>query len=676
MNYARGKLAAALSVSILLIQLILLNVPIHSMQLQSPEPVDVAVTDITNVNGMVIYFAGGNRTSGANVSINVNVTRLDNNIVVPLLMVNVTLNRMNVATLENMTIANSTVLLTSLSEVKVQLLWNENLSTLSAGNYDIYGFADPIGPGNVYDTDTTNNIEFDGRVEVVVCKEDLNGDGNVDVLDGILLQGSYGHTGPPGWIPQDLMPDGVVDWFDKLMLSRMFGWTIANRRLFKLNAQAWNLTISTPPGQTKNDTVTVLSDYIVYSEYSFDRILGQLRFNITSSIDGFCNVTIPKTSMSGAFTVYLDDVPTPAIVTWNATHYFVNFTSTGLSQKVKIVTGPVDVAVTDVTNVGGMVICFCGTNRTSGTNVPINVTVVRLDNNVAISLVEVNVTLNRTNVATSENVTVANNTVLLAPSAGAIVQFLWNETLSTLTAGNYDMYAFVDPIGPGNVYDTNVTNNVGIGGRVNVLVVKEDLNGDGNIDALDAIILGGAYGQTGPPRWIPQDLMPDGVVDYFDWLMLARMFGWSITNSSLQPIPVAWNLTIAAPPGPPHQTLPNDTVIVFSDYIVYSQYSFNTKLKQLSFNITSSIDGFCNVTIPKTSMSGAFTVYLDDVPTPSIVTWNATHYFVNFTTTDLSQKVKIVSEYTDEIYGDLNHDGSVDIYDAIRMANHWNWHYP
>jgi hypothetical protein len=418
--------------------------------------------------------------------------------------------------------------------------------------------------------------------------------------------------------------------------------------------------------------VTVLSDYIVYSEYSFDRILGQLRFNITSSIDGFCNVTIPKTSMSGAFTVYLDDVPTPAIVTWNATHYFVNFTSTGLSQKVKIVTTPVDVAVTDITNVNGIVIYFSGNNRTDGTNIPINVTVTRLDNNILVPSLMVNVTLNRMNVATSENMTIVNSTVLLAPGGQSEVQFLWNETLSTLSAGNYDIYGFADPVGPGEVYDTDTTNNIEFGGRVEVVVCKEDLNGDGNVDSLDAVILGGAYGHTGPPGWIPEDLMPDGAVDWFDALMLFRMAGWSIGNPSFNPNPQTWNLTISTPPG---QTQ-DDTVTVLSDYIVYSEYSFDTKLRQLRFNITSSIDGFCNVTIPKTSMSGAFTVYLDDVPTPSIVTWNATHYFVNFTSTGLSQKVKIVSEFADEILGDIDHNGVVDIYDAIRMANHWEWHYP
>jgi hypothetical protein len=355
---------------------------------------------------------------------------------------------------------------------------------------------------------------------------------------------------------------------------------------------------------------------------------------------------------------------------------------------------PVDVAVTCITNVNGMLIYFCGKNRTSGTNVPINVTAARLDSNGLVPSVEVNLTLNRMNVATSENVTISNSTVLLAPGANSTVQFLWNETLHTLSAGNYDVYAFAD-IGPGDIYDTNMTNNIGIGGRVRVVVTKEDINGNGYVDIFDAILLSNPLGtKLGDKRWNPDaDLMPDGVVDWFDWLMLARMFNWNLGNSAFEPHPIAWNLTISTPLG---QTQ-NDTVVILSNYIVYNEYSFNTTLKQLSFNIASSIDGFCNVSIPATSMSGAFTVYLDDVPTPSVITsnvpgdlsfWNgyaegadylninATRYFIYFNSTGLSQKVRIVSEYADEIPGDINHDGTVNILDAITLATHYNWRNP
>jgi hypothetical protein len=334
---------------------------------------------------------------------------------------------------------------------------------------------------------------------------------------------------------------------------------------------------------------------------------------------------------------------------------------------------PVDVAVTDITNVANSLVYFSGPTRYNGTNVPINVSVSRLDDNTLAPSVDVSATLNRTNVLTLENVTVSNTTISLGPAETNTVSFLWNESLNTLSAGNYDMYCFADLISS-DVYDTNMTNNIMTGGMVRVAVFKEDLNGDGAVGMGDLGLLAKDYGQTGPPGWIPEDLMPDGVIDSFDLSMLTRVWGlsWSQPRGG-RPIP--WNLTISAPPAPPlSPPNANDSVVVFSDYIVYSNNSFNVALKQLSFNITSSIDGFCNVTIPKTSMSGAFTVYLDDVPTPSIVTSNETHYFVYFTSTGLSQTVRIVSEYAQEILGDVNHDGVVDILDDIILSNHFQEH--
>ncbi len=354
------------------------------------------------------------------------------------------------------------------------------------------------------------------------------------------------------------------------------------------------------------------------------------------------------------------------------TNTIYQFNTAAQNSSAKVLE-PVDVAVTSITNVDGMIIYFRGTNRTSGTNVPINVTVARLDSNDVVPSVEVNLTLSRMNLATSENVTISNGTLLVAPGAESTMQFLWNETSLTLSVGNYEIYVFADPIGPVDIHDINLTNNIGIGGTVRVVVgIKEDLTGDGTVNIYDALKLVPVLGKTGPPGWIPEDLMQDGIVDSFDVYMIQRMFNWNMNDTSFQPSPQPWNLTISTPLGQKR----NDTVVVFSDYIVYSQYSFNKTLEQLSFNITSNIDGFCNVSIPKTSMSGAFTVYLDDAPTPCVITWNATHYFVYFNTTGLSQKVRIVSEYADEILGDLNHDGIVDIYDAIILANHYGWRDP
>jgi peptide/nickel transport system substrate-binding protein len=274
-----------------------------------------------------------------------------------------------------------------------------------------------------------------------------------------------------------------------------------------------------------------------------------------------------------------------------------------------------------------------------------------------------------------------NSTLVFVPPYPAYINLTlqWYEdgVLSTLPANatwQLGGRCAVWPGAPG--YDTNSSDNtINAGFNVTAYTTtakgtyyaeRADVNGDGKVDQLDAMLLSNSYGKTGPPGWIPADVMPDGVVDYFDALMVARMFGWTVESSSSQPCPPEpWNLTISTPPGQSQ----NDSVVVYSDYIVYSNYSFSPALKQLSFNIASSIDGFCNVTIPKTSMSGNFTVYLDDEPTPCTVTQSATCYFLYFTSTGLSQQVRIVSEYADALIGDVNHDGRVNILDAILLSN-------
>jgi hypothetical protein len=326
---------------------------------------------------------------------------------------------------------------------------------------------------------------------------------------------------------------------------------------------------------------------------------------------------------------------------------------------------PVDVAITSITNVDGMVVYFSGMNKTINTNITIDVRVERLDSQ-PIPSVLVNLTLTRTDNVTSENTALYNTTILVPPLGTVKLPLYWNETLGKLSPGTYDVHSFADVISDGTIYDSNMTNNFINAGRVRVFVVKEDLDGDGIVGVKDSMLMASAFGWHGPPGSIPQDLMPDGVVDSFDVQMLLRMFGWTIQNP-IPPKPVTWTLTITTYGG-------NYTVEVFSDYIVYSEYSFNKTLKQLNFNVTSSIDALCNVTIPKGLMSGACTVYLDDLPTPSIITWNATHYFVYFNSTGLSHKVRIEAEFAVPIVGDLNHDEIVDIYDAILLANHYNQH--
>jgi hypothetical protein len=141
---------------------------------------------------MIIYFSGANKTAGTNLTIDVTVERAIDTSGVTILYVNVTLNRMNVATGENVTLADTVVALLNGQSVQLSLPWNETLETLPPGSYDIFGLATIFAPDNVYDTDLTNNIRFAGRVYVVLRKEDLNGDGKVDIADLARVAEVYG----------------------------------------------------------------------------------------------------------------------------------------------------------------------------------------------------------------------------------------------------------------------------------------------------------------------------------------------------------------------------------------------------------------------------------------------------------------------------------------------------
>jgi len=52
---------------------------------------------------------------------------------------------------------------------------------------------------------------------------DVNGDGNVNVLDMIRMGMHWGETGPPGWIPEDVNQDGVINVLDMILVG--MNWT-------------------------------------------------------------------------------------------------------------------------------------------------------------------------------------------------------------------------------------------------------------------------------------------------------------------------------------------------------------------------------------------------------------------------------------------------------------------
>jgi len=95
------------------------------------------------------------------------------------------------------------------------------------------------------------------------------------------------------------------------------------------------------------------------------------------------------------------------------------------------------------------------------------------------------------------------------------------------------------------------------------------------------------------------------------------------------------------------------------------------KSKQLGFNITGQ--GYCNLTIPRDLLDGAFRVLVNgtlmDVYS---LTWTTTHTSTHITyLSSTTQNVKVSAQIkTDYERADLNHDGKVDIKDLYLIAIH------
>jgi hypothetical protein len=93
--------------------------------------------------------------------------------------------------------------------------------------------------------------------------------------------------------------------------------------------------------------------------------------------------------------------------------------------------------------------------------------------------------------------------------------------LASLLGGNCTI-AFNSTDNVGNVENMNY---------INVTLVGPDINGDGKVDLLDAILVSGVFGSyQGHPSWNPiADINFDGQVDIFDIINVAQAFGKQYT---------------------------------------------------------------------------------------------------------------------------------------------------
>lgn len=140
--------------------------------------------------------------------------------------------------------------------------------------------------------------------------------------------------------------------------------------------------------------------------------------------------------------------------------------------------------------------------------------------------VSINVTVeNQGDYTETFNVTISINqtkTVTLPPNNQVTLVFLWNTT--NVLYGNYTIIAYAT-VGPN---ETDIIDNTWIDGWVFV-TIPGDVDGDGDVDIFDIVIIAGVYGVSKPdPRYDPNnDIDGDGDVDIFDIVAAAGNYNKS-----------------------------------------------------------------------------------------------------------------------------------------------------
>jgi len=121
---------------------------------------------------------------------------------------------------DNETIETKTVTLNPWTMILLTFYW-DTTGMESCHNHTIWAEASMVP----YEIDLTNNVYYDGWVKIKYLG-DINGDGQVDIFDAVLLLHAYGsHEGDPNWEPDaDMAPPwGVVDLYDAVTLTSRYG---------------------------------------------------------------------------------------------------------------------------------------------------------------------------------------------------------------------------------------------------------------------------------------------------------------------------------------------------------------------------------------------------------------------------------------------------------------------
>lgn len=221
-----------------------------------------------------------------------------------------------------------------------------------------------------------------------------------------------------------------------------------------------------------------------------------------------------------------------------------------------------------------------------------------------------------------------------------------------------------------------------------------DANGDGKVDIKDlAIVVLACFTYIGDPLYNPAaDFNSDGLVDYFDLMCVRCAYGAIFPSPVLIPVEsvhittdgwiyqkaeflVTWRWVNGS------EDVWYVAYIAFESSNAIQNFSYAQPLDYISFNVSSAGPGYCNATIPKLFMSGAFQVFLNDTLTPSLLTWNRTQTSVYFTYDQGTYIIKIRGEIATVMRGlwqlsDVNGDGIVDIFDIVRLGIDFGWHEP
>jgi len=127
---------------------------------------------------------------------------------------NVTLHASDLGAIQTLTVFN----LNPLTQTTLTFSWD--VSTTPSGFYTLTATADVI----LGETDTSDNSFEDGQVQVKI-NPDIDGDGDVDIYDAVIVSGLYGvREGEPGWNPRaDVIADGVINIYDVVAVSDSYG---------------------------------------------------------------------------------------------------------------------------------------------------------------------------------------------------------------------------------------------------------------------------------------------------------------------------------------------------------------------------------------------------------------------------------------------------------------------